>query len=389
MKNKPIYYTNGGIKFTILVKNNKYHLDFYKPDGTRIRKSTKKTVTQENLRFIKTQLIPDLLLLMGEEPTINEEKKEYTLDEYATLFFELEKNKISEASWIKDNRWRHIYPYFGKRIITTISKTDLEQWQNNLLNAISPITKKRYKRGYIQNLRSVFNKILTSALHADIIEKNHFLNIPTPRKLKNLAPEQIEQSVEPFTKEEMEKILKRATGQMRNFILFMYATGMRPGEIIALEWDDIDLKREVIYVTKTRSRAKDGKPKTPNSIREVEIYTNALNALNAQYKLTRGREKIFVNEVSKTPFASHTHIAMQFKNILRECNIEGKNLYTLRHTYASTMISIPNIDMLWVSNQLGHKDLDTTLKKYAKFIKQDEEMRLKRKREIDKQIDIL
>ena len=396
MKKEPIYYNCGNIKFTILIKNNKYHLDFYTPAGERKRKSTKKSVTPENLRHIKRVLIPHIILELGQEPILKNEKAEPTLEEYAIVFFELEKNRISEASLIVDKRWyyNHIYPYFGKRILSTIKKQDLDQWQNRLMNSISPKTNKLYKRGYVQNLRSVFNKILKAAVYDEVIEKNYFENIPTPRNLKNIDDTQKESTIIPFTHQQMVDILAKSEGYMRNFILLMVSTGMRPGEIIALTWDDIDFKRELIHVSKTRHNGKDKDPKTKASVRSVEIYTNAKNALKAQFELTKDEEKVFINELAsdgKTKaFYSHASISKTFKTILQELGIaDGFHLYCLRHTFASIMIPIPNINMMKISREMGHKDLSTTLKKYAKFIELDDKTRLEEKKKIDKFIDIL
>ena len=54
---------------------------------------------------------------------------------------------------------------------------------------------------------------------------------------------------------------------MPNFIKFMSNTGMRPGEIIALKWDDIDFENKSINVNKTIINGKEGLPKTRSSIR--------------------------------------------------------------------------------------------------------------------------
>ena len=86
MKKEPIYYNCGSVKFTILVKNNKYHLDFYTPAGDRKRKSTKKLVTAENIRHIKTVLIPHILLELGQDPVLKNEDDEITLEEYSLRF---------------------------------------------------------------------------------------------------------------------------------------------------------------------------------------------------------------------------------------------------------------------------------------------------------------
>ncbi len=49
----------------------------------------------------------------------------------------------------------------------------------------------------------------------------------------------------------------------------------------------------------------------------------------------------------------------------------------LRHTFASQMIS-KGADIIWISRTLGHEDVSITLQKYAKFIKEDDEVRMQR-----------
>ena len=70
----------------------------------------------------------------------------------------------------------------------------------------------------------------------------------------------------------------------------------------------------------------------------------------------------------------------RFKQLLKEIGIKERNIYNLRHTFASYMISnIQNgVDILWVSKMLGHKDVSITLKVYAKFIKEDDIARIKK-----------
>ncbi len=61
---------------------------------------------------------------------------------------------------------------------------------------------------------------------------------------------------------------------------------------------------------------------------------------------------------------------------MKECSLSHRPLYTLRHTFASTLIA-KGVDMVWVSKMLGHKDISITLKIYTKFIKKEDDERLK------------
>jgi len=163
---------------------------------------------------------------------------------------------------------------------------------------------------------------------------------------------------------------------MKNFIRFMYATGARPGEIIALQWDDVDFERKIIKIYKTRMRDKEGDTKTLASTREVDLLPQAEEALNDQKLITGEEGYIFVNS-SKNPFYSHDIIGVNFQKLLTKCGVQARVLYNLRHTFASQLIS-KGADIVWVSKMLGHKDVSITLKVYTKFIEEDDEKRFKK-----------
>jgi len=202
--------------------------------------------------------------------------------------------------------------------------------------------------------------------------------VSAPKKLQR-----VEENVDPFTQKEIQKIFKNSDGYMKNFIKLMYSTGMRPGEIVALKWEDIDFNRKVIKIYKTRLRSKkdeevrDGEVKTLSSNREIDMLPLAQEALESQMKLTgQHAGYVFLNSSNK-PFYSHDIIGVNFKKILKKAIIKERVLYQLRHTFASQMIS-KGADIVWVSKMLGHKDVSITLKIYTKFIKEDDEVRMQR-----------
>lgn len=74
---------------------------------------------------------------------------------------------------------------------------------------------------------------------------------------------------------------------------------------------------------------------------------------------------------------------MNFRKILKKNKIKERPIYNLRHAFASQLIS-KGADIAWVSKMLGHKDITITLKVYTKFIKEDDEVRIKKIAQIDK-----
>ena len=151
---------------------------------------------------------------------------------------------------------------------------------------------------------------------------------------------------------------------------------MRPGEIVALKWSDINLKKKFIEVNKTVVRGNEGEVKTYSSKRYVDILPQAEPSLQRQYGLTGHQEYVFLSSFHKQ-FYSHDIIGVNFKRILKKSGVEVRKLYNLRHTFASQMIS-KGADIVWVSKMLGHKDVSITLKIYTKFIQEDDDMRFKK-----------
>lgn len=376
---KNIKYAYGELKFTIKEQFRHWYLDFYLPSGERQRGTTKLKATAENLKVIKRQVIPDIYEGLGKEPIgIEEGVKTWTLQDFADEFFELQKTQIRPHTLERNimHYNNHIAPYFSKRKLQSIAPLEIEKWQNQLLQ--------KYKHLTVQKFRSILFSIYDKALHNDLVLKNPLEKVAAPKVQLNRPTT----AINPFTETELAKIIENANGYMKNFIQFMVATGMRPGEIVALKWNDINFERKKIDVERTRIRSKqpkeikDGSTKTDSSDRGIDMLTLAEEALLRQKELTGKYEYIFINQ-SKKPFYAHDIVGVNFDKILKKSGVEDRPLYNLRHTFASQLIS-KGADITWVSKMLGHKDVSITLKIYTKFIQEDDETRLKKIAKIDK-----
>jgi len=93
-------------------------------------------------------------------------------------------------------------------------------------------------------LRGIFQE----ALYDEVIEENIAMKLRKP-KLKK--PE-----IEPFTLDEIDRIIRGAVGWFKHLIQVGFYTGMRTGEIVALKWEDVDFEAKTIYVRRTEEKAK-------------------------------------------------------------------------------------------------------------------------------------
>lgn len=391
MMGKSNRYIYSDIKFTIWERHNKWWLDFYH-NKKRVRKSTELFANTENLKKIKKELIPDIVVGLGKELDLKaqrekekeEQKNNQTLAEYASEFFvRKRKRKENREHTLERNIMHfnnHILEFFGHKTLKEIidDVESLDDWQTEKIGKYALSTVKKY--------RSVFFSILEDAKKRKRIKYNPLQDITLPKKQSNSSKKE-QGNIFPFNETELNKIIENANGYMKNFILFMLSTGARPGEIVALKWSDIDFERKKIDIKRTRIRSKkkneieDGNVKTDDSDREIDMLALAEEALLRQKELTGKYEYIFLNQ-SKRPFYTHDVIGVNFDKILRKSGVEDRVLYNLRHTFASQMIS-KGADILWISKMLGHKDTSITLKIYARFIKEDDDIRFKKIEKMD------
>ncbi|MGP1561007.1 MAG: site-specific integrase [Helicobacteraceae bacterium] len=159
-----------------------------------------------------------------------------------------------------------------------------------------------------------------------------------------------------------------ARGQFKNFVTVGFFAGMRLGEISALKWEDVDLTNNKILVRRAiNSFGKEDTTKT-GAERLIDILPPVAQALKDQLARTgKFRSYVFYRNGGFIPFVYFQY--WWFKT-LRELGIKREVMYAMRHSFASIMIS-EGEDILWVSQMLGHSNLSTTFRSYAKFIKQE------------------
>ncbi|MCT7618525.1 tyrosine-type recombinase/integrase [Aliarcobacter butzleri] len=376
----------GDLKINIKSLNNKWWLDFYH-NNKRIRKSTLLTANDKNLTHIKNIVIPEIVIALTGNKEIEYFKKDLTLDEFSVKFFEVYKGTVREHVYKSRSSFYDIKikPYFGNQLLNSITPLELENWQNQLL--------KKHKVFTVVTYRSVFYSIFDKALVNDIIKYNPLSRVKSPltinKKFKKLTT--IEDDViNPFNKSEILKILESSTGNLYYAIFIILHTGIRPGELISLTWNDIDFNKKRIAVDKTTWRGKVGDVKTQASVRYIDILPQLEIKLKELKEISGTYNYLLLNH-SKKPFYSHDVLNLRFRNLLKQIGIKERSIYNLRHTFASHMISNieKGVDILWVSKMLGHKDVSITLKVYAKFIKEDDNTRINKLKEMGIILDII
>jgi len=255
----------------------------------------------------------------------------------------------------------YIVPYFGEIMVSQIKPIDIKKFQDGLVN-------KGFKRQTITLCRVLLKEVFAIAILNEYMTINPVLMVDIPKIKYN------KQKQKPCSLDEIDEIISIAkSSDVKNFLGVSFFTGLRSGELLALSWDDVDFETDTISVTKTISAGTIGTPKTLSSERDIEILPKAKEFLKAQ-RLETGLHNSFVFlNTNNSHHSMNGYFAAKFKNILKKLNLEDRNLHNTRHTFASMMLN-NNIDPLWVSNTLGHCDLNITLKTYTHYMPKKEKM---------------
>jgi integrase len=241
---------------------------------------------------------------------------------------------------------------FGEKAIQEIKASDIMRWQNTMLKKLSAKT--------VRNYRSVLSMVFKMAYADAIIDRNPIEFVEAPKQMKR--------TIETYTIEEVKRIIKVCEEPFMNFVQLMFFTGMRPGEMIALQWSDISFETGTIIVQRRR---RDGVLDTTKSkkARVLDMLPQAREALLRQRKITGLAKEIFLTQYGK-PYMETETFRRQFKAAAKKAGARVLRMYDMRHTFI-TIMAQSGMPESWIVQQVGHKDIGVTYDHYMGRVKAD------------------
>lgn len=213
------------------------------------------------------------------------------------------------------------------------------------------------------NILTPLRRLYDELYHDETIDKNPL------ERVKNFAVHSRE--AEPFNAEEVAKILNELDGQEKNLIQFAFWSGLRTSELIALNWKNIDLENNRVFVREAKVRGHLKTTKTSAGIRDLMLQPQAKEALLSQQAHTgKQGETVFHDSRNSEPWKNDQAIRKAiWMPALKKAGVKYRNPYQTRHTFASMMLSRGENPM-WVAQQMGHKDWGQIRKVYGRWIPQ-------------------
>lgn len=226
------------------------------------------------------------------------------------------------------------------------------------------------------------SKIMDYALEEGAIKSNPFDKVKNP-----ISKPMIKDDNDKFyTKKELQTFLSFVEDDPMYYAIFrtLAFTGLRKGELMALQWSDINFEKQSISVSKTvtygdKSRQIVGPPKTPSSNRIVKLDDNTIQALRrwkleqktALFKLGHNCNKpdqfVFTN-VHTNELLSKMTITHKLWSLCEENKFKKITLHGFRHTCCSLLFEA-GLGIKEVQDVMGHSNVKTTLDIYAHVTK--------------------
>lgn len=266
------------------------------------------------------------------------------------------RQKEQSKKTLKERFDKIIIPFFKNVYIEDLSRIDYINFQNYLVE-------KNYSYNYVRNTCYLFKGFMRYCI----------LNYNIKDIVSNIKLPKIDKKRESdfYTYKEFKLFIKNLDSIVyKLFFKFMYFTGCRPGEVMALRFSDL----EYLYVSINKDISEHcvngsrviSTPKTISSIRKVSLtrslYKDLL--LLKKYYISKYKKDIDFYIFGGIKPLSPTTINRYKLEACRKANIRPITLHQFRHSHA-TLLYDRGIDLKSIQNRLGHSDISTTMKYYV------------------------
>lgn len=326
-------YVNGGWEVDIRIPL---------PDGTDIRERRKAPATSKPAAQKWGEARERVLLVHGKpKPASKEVQQIPTLKEFAPRFLDgyAKANRLKPSGAAsKETAIRvHLLPQFGDTPLNAVATEDVQRLKS-ALGAKAPKT--------VNNVLTVLSVILKTAVEWGVIDR-------VPCAIKLLKVPKTTASFYDF--EEYERLVEAARTDEQAYLVVLLGgeAGLRCGEIMALEWPNIDLQKRQLCVAQSEWKGHVTMPKG-GRLRYVPLTRRLADALQGARHLRS--QRVLCDREGQS--ATQKVIQVTVRRAARRANVKP-GIHILRHTFCSHL-AMRGAPARAIQELAGHQDLSTT-----------------------------
>jgi len=307
-------------------KGKKWYIDYYLKGRRKRRKiGPSKKLAEQVLKDVHVKIAK------GEYLDIYDEKKIF-FERFSQQYLTYSKTNKAWSTYQRRDRIiiSHLTSVFKGRYLFEIIPRMIEKYKAARLEKVAPATV-NWELGCLKHMYT--KAIDWGYLKINPVKAVKLLKEP-PGLLRYLMADKVE------------ALVKSCRGYLRSIVITALNTGMRKGEILALRWEDVDLKNRKVTVRNAKN----------NETRVIPInQTLYQEPLNLSQK--SNSEHVFSNGDGH-PFGD---IKKGFLSALKRAGIEDFHFHDLRHTFGSYLV-MQGVDLKTVQQVMGHKEIQTTMR---------------------------
>lgn len=264
------------------------------------------------------------------------------------------------AGW--SGRW--IIPHLGRVRLSELSVARVQRMVDTLsASGLAPRT--------VRNVLRLLGGALGHAVDMELIPRNYASKVKSPQTPRTRRPI--------WSRDDVLKVYDHVAGDpfMTAFYRVSLSTGVRPGELRALSWQDVDLDKRVLHVRRTMTRDDQrrtvvGKRPKTGTERTIALAPTCVTALVAWKQVqVQTRRNAMTWDIGNWIFTSHNDgrimsdngLRLMHERTIRDAGVPRITLHGLRHSFA-TLAMEQGAHPKVVSEVLGHSTTTTTLDLY-------------------------
>lgn len=286
-----------------------------------------------------------------------------------------------------------IKPTIGTKYIGQVTTKDIQKLIDEFANPTKKQTKPLAKSG-LKKIIQLLRPCMDKAVNEGIIQENPCSNVilPTDSYIKTETKQQITLSDVEINVFRDLCLMKYKNGEYKSrdaiVLLIILNLGLRVGEMLALEWKDVDFENRIVYIRRTIQsnivdfsgdnrkifdRVKDS-TKTKSGERVLSLNDTTIWCFKElqEYDKRKGIKSVYITSSNTGTRKSARNMQRSLNRIIKDSELpQEMTLHTLRHTFGSALIR-RGVGIEVVSKLMGHANITITYLKYIHVLQEQE-----------------